>query len=149
MKKVLLMAIMCVMTMSAMAQIKSVEGKANLRGDFGLGVGITMPVMEKIDFSPNFNYYFTDGTVFTLDADFHYNFEMDQNWTLYPLIGLAWFHASHEIGDGDDYNKIGANLGGGARYDINSQWAAFVEAKYQWVSDFDDSFFTLGVSYKF
>jgi len=147
MKKIFLMAMMCIVSMTAFAQIKSVEVKGNLRGDFGIGAGITMPLMSKIDFAPNFNYYFTDGTVFTLDGDFHYNFDLNEEWTLYPLVGLAWFHASAEIGD--DYNKLGVNLGGGARYNINSQWAAFVEAKYQWVNDFDDSFFTLGVSYKF
>ncbi len=147
MKKIFLMAVMCVMTLSAMAQIKSVDVKGNLRGDFGVGVGLTLPVFDKIDFAPIFNFYFGDGTVFTLDGDFHYNFELQQGWTLYPLVGLAWFHASHEIGD--DYNKIGVNLGGGARYDINSKWAAFAEAKYQWVSDFDDSFFSLGVNYRF
>lgn len=147
MKKLFLMAVMCVMTMSAMAQIKSVDVKANLRGDFGLGVGITMPILENIDFAPNFNYYFSDGTVFTLDGDFHYNFELDQNWTVYPMIGLLWFHSAPEIGS--DYNKIGANVGAGASYRINSQWAAFAEAKYQWVSDFDETFFSLGVNYKF
>lgn len=147
MKKILLMAVMCVMTMSAMAQIKSFEVKGNLRGDFGLDAGFTMPVMENIDFAPNFNYYFADETVFTLDADFHYNFELEQNWTVYPMVGLLWFHAASEIGD--DYNKIGVNLGVGARYDLDSRWGIFAEAKYQWVSDFDDSFFTLGVSYRF
>ena len=85
MKKLFLMAVMCVMTMSAMAQIKSVDVKANLRGDFGLGVGITMPILENIDFAPNFNYYFSDGTVFTIDGDFHYNFELDQNWSVFIL----------------------------------------------------------------
>ena len=90
MKKIILMTVMCVMTLSAMAQIKSVDVKGNLRGDFGLGVGITMPILENIDFAPNFNYYFTDGTVFTIDADFHYNFDLDQNWTLYPMIGLKY-----------------------------------------------------------
>ena len=63
------------------------------------------------------------------------------------MVGVAWFHASSGIGD--DYNKIGINLGGGACYNLSSKWAVFAEAKYQWVSDFDDSFFTLGVSYKF
>lgn len=147
MKKLFLMAVMCVMTMSAMAQIKSVDVKANLRGDFGLGVGITMPILENIDFAPNFNYYFSDGTVFTIDGDFHYNFKLDQNWTVYPMVGLLWFHWAPEIGS--DYNKIGANVGAGARYSINSQWSAFAEAKYQWVSDFDETFFSLGVNYKF
>ena len=147
MKKFLLMAFMCMVALSSMAQIKSVEAKGNLRGDFGLGAGFTMGIMEKVDFAPNFNYYFTDGTVFTLDGDFHYNFDLNQEWRLYPMVGIAWFHASSGIGD--DYNKIGINLGGGACYNISSKWAAFAEAKYQWVSDFDDSFFTLGVSYKF
>ena len=39
MKKLFLTALMCVLTMSTFAQIKSFEVKGNLRGDFGLGVG--------------------------------------------------------------------------------------------------------------
>lgn len=151
MKKLFLAAMMCVMTITAMGQqIKSAEGRANLRGDFGIGAGITLNVMDQIDFAPNFNYYFTDATVFTLDADFHYNFNLDRNWTLYPLLGLIWFHAADGFDESNkDYNKLGVNIGGGARYNINRDWAAFTEVKYQWVTDFDDMFFTLGVSYCF
>lgn len=153
MKKLFLVALMCVMTVSAMAQIKSVDVKANLRGDFGLGAGITMPILPSIDFSPSFNYYFADGgTMFTVDADFHYNFDLGQNWSFYPLAGLSWFHVGTDnIGDikGEDYNKIGVNIGCGVRYDINEKWAAIAEAKYQWVDGWDDTFFSLGVNYKF
>ena len=48
MKKLFLTALMCVLTMSTFAQIKSFAVKGNRRGDFGLGVGLTMPVMENI-----------------------------------------------------------------------------------------------------
>ena len=60
MKKLFMVALLCTMTVSAMAQIKSVDVKANLRGDFGIGAGITMPVLESIDFAPTFNYYFAE-----------------------------------------------------------------------------------------
>ena len=53
-----------------------------------------------------------------------------------------------KMGEGD-INKIGANIGGGARYNIDSQWAVLAEAKYQWVSNFNETFFSIGVSYKF
>ena len=125
MKKLFMVALLCTMTVSAMAQIKSVDVKANLRGDFGIGAGITMPVLESIDFAPTFNYYFA---------------------------GLLWFHNGVDgIGEakGEDYNKIGVNIGVGARYDINDRWAAIAEAKYQWVDGWDDTFFSLGVNYKF
>ena len=153
MKKLFMVALVCTMTVSAMAQIKSVDVKANLRGDFGIGAGITMPVLESIDFAPTFNYYFADGcNMFTVDADFHYNFELDQTWTIYPMAGLLWFHNGVDgIGEakGEDYNKLGVNIGVGARYDINDRWAAIAEAKYQWVDGWDDTFFSLGVNYKF
>lgn len=148
MKKIILMTIMCIMTLSAMAQIKSVDVKGNLRGDFGLGVGVTMPLQENIDFSPSFNYYFSEGVTYTIDADLHYNFNLEQGWSVYPLVGLLWFHHAPKMGEGD-INKIGANIGGGARYNIDSQWAVLAEAKYQWVSNFNETFFSIGVSYKF
>lgn len=153
MKKLFLLVFMCAMTVVSMAQIKSVDVKANLRGDFGIGAGVTMPLLESVDFAPTFNYYFADGaTMFTVDADFHYNFDLDETWTIYPMAGLLWFHAStDDILDekGEDYNKLGINIGVGARYNINERWAAIAEAKYQWVDGWDDTFFSIGVNYKF
>ena len=78
----------------------------------------------------------------------HYNFNLEQGWSVYPLVGLLWFHHAPKMGEGD-INKIGANIGGGARYNIDSQWAVLAEAKYQWVSNFNETFFSIGVSYKF
>lgn len=146
MRKVFLSVAMCAVTMVASAQIKSVDLKANMRSDFGLGIGITTALNEKIDFAPSFNYYFTDGSnPFTIDADFHYNFDLADSFTLYPMAGAVLFHVT-------DFTKIGLNLGAGARYQVNEKIGVFAEAKYQFLFDAngaDDTFFSLGVNYSF
>lgn len=160
MKKIFVAFMMCVMAVTASAQLKSVDVKADLRGDFGLGAGVTLGLAPNLDFAPNFNYYFVDGgNCFTLDGDFHYNINLDNALTLYPLAGVLWYHAKaddvtidgHKV-SGASWNKLGINLGCGLRYDLNAQWGIFAEAKYQFIVDADgadDTFFSLGVNYKF
>lgn len=149
MKKLLLSLLMCVVAMTASAQIKSFDVKANLRGDFGLGIGITMPTKaSSLDFAPSFNYYFGDSKSFTIDGDFHWNFNVAPEFDVYPLAGPAIFHTSA----GDGCTKFGVDLGVGARYFINDSMSAFAEAKYQYLFDangFDDTFATIGVSFAF
>lgn len=146
MRKVFLSVAMCAMVMAASAQIKSVDVKANMRSDFGLGIGITTALNEKIDFAPSFNYYFSEGAnPFTIDADFHYNFGLADSFTVYPMAGAVLFHVT-------DFTKFGLNVGAGARYDVNEKIGVFAEAKYQFLIDAngaDDTFFTLGVNYSF
>lgn len=146
MKKIFLTVMTCVMAMTASAQVKSVDFKANLRGDFGLGVGITTALNEKIDFAPSFNYYFNDGhDSFTIDGDFHYNFPLGNSFSAYPMVGAVLFHAK-------DFTKFGLNAGAGLNYDVNGKIGVFAEAKYQFLFDAkgaDDTFLTLGVHYSF
>lgn len=132
---------LCVMTLAASAQVKSVDVKGELRGDFGLGIGITAGLFDKFELAPSFNYYFGDSKAFTIDADFHYDFGVTSKWNVYPIAGLVYFHAS-------DFDKLGINLGVGTEYYFTNNIAGFVEGKYQWLFDThgaDDTYFTLGV----
>lgn len=141
MKKIFVTLMLCIMTIAASAQIKSVDVKADLRGDFGLGAGITMGIVDKIDFAPRFNYYFAGhgANLFTIDADFHYNIPVAESFKVYPAVGLVYLHAT-------GFNKVGVNLGAGAQYSITDNLGAFIEAKYQWVDGWDDTYFSLGVN---
>lgn len=141
MKKMFVTLMLCIMTIAASAQLKTVDVKADLRGDFGLGAGVTFGLLEKIDLAPRFNYYFAGegANLFTIDADVHYNFDVADKFNVYPIAGLVYLHAT-------DFNKIGVNLGVGGQYQITDKFGAFVEAKYQWVDGWDDTYFSLGVN---
>jgi len=71
------------------------------------------------------------------DADFHYIFTPDSSFRLYPLAGLNWAVQSKN-------NRLGANLGGGVTFDINSETRLFIEAKYV-AGDWDGFAFTGGI----
>lgn len=138
MKKIFATLALCVMTIAASAQVKSIDIKGDLRSDFGVGVGITADLTNNFELSPSFNYYFGDYNYFHIDADFHYNIGLGSNFTLYPIVGATYYHA-------DDYNKFGVDLGAGIKYDFTQKIAGFVEGKYQWVDGADDSYFSIGI----
>jgi len=144
MKKILFTLTLCVMTLAASAQVKSIDIKGDLKSDFGLGIGITSDLGKNIELAPSFNYYFTDGgTCGTIEADFHYDFAVANNWNVYPIAGVALHYFDPEVGDAT--TKFGVNLGVGTEYYVTGNVAAFCEAKYQWVDGYDDTYFSLGV----
>lgn len=71
------------------------------------------------------------------DADFHFILNPDSGFLLYPLAGIDWAVQSK-------YNRIGANLGGGAMFDLNAETRLFIEAKYV-AGDWDGFAFTAGI----
>lgn len=144
MKKILVSLVLCVMAIAANAQVKSVDIKGDLKDDFGLGVGVTADLVKNFEIAPSFNYYFVDNcTIFTVEADFHYDFQVANNWNVYPIVGAA-LHCAKPKG-GDMSSKFGVNLGVGTEYQFTNRLAGFVEGKYQWVDGYDDTYFSLGV----
>lgn len=144
MKKIFATLMLCVMTIAASAQVKSVDVKGDLRGDFGLGVGITADLVNNFEIAPSFNYYFVDGaTVLTVEADFHYDFQVATNWNVYPIVGATYYYS--KVKGVDAWSKFGVNLGVGTEYQFTKTLAGFVEGKYQWIDGADDTYFSLGV----
>lgn len=142
-KKWISLVVACLLTIGASAQMmRSFDVKANFRGDFGFGVGLTMNLLDELDFAPSYNYYFRSGTnAWHLDADMHYNFKVAPLWRVYPLAGVTYFRC----GSG----RFGANLGAGFSYDFDMEWSVKGEMKYQVVKRWDDLFVSVGVAYKF
>lgn len=146
MKKILFTLALCVMTLAASAQVKSIDIKGDLKSDFGVGVGITADLVKNLELAPSFNYYFVDNcTVGTIEADFHYDFQVANNWNVYPIAGVALHYAKPKNLDAS--TKLGVNLGVGTEYYVTPSVAAFVECKYQWVEHYDDTYFSLGVKF--
>ena len=139
MKKLFATLLLAVMTLAASAQIKSIDIKTNLRNDFGLGVGLTAGLVSNLDIAPSFNYYFGNDTFFTLEGDFHYNFQVAQDFQVYPIAGLAFADDAGTV-------KVGADLGAGVKYALVGKVGLFFECKYQWLKDNKDVYLSLGVN---
>lgn len=147
MKKFLLIAVLCISTISAYASgLRSFDMRANLRSDLGLGIGLTFDLPKGFEAAPSLNYYFNGDNTLTIDGDFRYRFDLPRNFSIYPLAGILFFHTNHHD---HGCNKVGLNIGGGFGYDINSNWNIGLEVKYQYVNDWDDVYLSLGVSYLF
>lgn len=144
MKKIIASMMLGAIATAASAQVKSVDIKGDLRGDFGLGIGISADLGKNFEFSPSLNYYFIDHcTCFQLEADFHYNIDLGKNFTFYPVVGAGLNYGKAEGCDASTDLLI--NLGAGIKYDFSSNVAGFIEGKYQWVDGGDDTYFSLGV----
>ena len=86
MKKFFIATILAVAAvLPASAQVRSLDMKANLRSDFGLGIGVTFQLPRNFEFAPSLNYYFNDSNTLTIDGDFRYRFELPRNFSLYPI----------------------------------------------------------------
>ena len=83
MKRFLLIVSLLVASVSASAMgFRSLDLKANLRSDFGVGVGMSFNLPANFEFAPSFNYYFDSGNAFTVDADFRYRFDLPKSFSI-------------------------------------------------------------------
>ena len=71
------------------------------------------------------------------NADFHYIFRPDSAFRLYPLAGINFAIQGNN-------NRAGANIGGGALVDLNTDTRLFFEAKYV-AGDWDGYALTAGI----
>lgn len=150
---------LALMALTASAQIKAIDVKGNLRGDFGIGGGFTADLSQYIEFSPSLNWYFcSNSTLWQLEGDFHYNIELTDEFTFYPIAGAGVGYSNpygarglaKELGAEDTSGldakfKVLGNIGAGLRYNIIDNVSAFVEAKYQWLKDDNSAYCALGI----
>lgn len=104
--------------------------------------------------TPHFNWFFNknEGPITNrwnaLNIDGHYYFEIEQTWTIYPLLGFNIATVSSKINDITFSNSdIGINLGFGTEYNFDPKLSGFGEIKYV-ISDADQAVITLGVLYQ-
>ena len=116
----------------------------------GIGMKYQYNLTNHIRFEPSMNYFFENNGVdmFDLNANAHYLFPMASNIRVYPLAGLTF--ARWDFGKAfDDVTRLGVNAGGGAEFDLTDQLMLNFELKYQFVSDFDQAIFNVGLAYIF
>lgn len=114
--------------------------------NLGIGVKGQYGLTDKIRLEGSFDYFLEkDGvSMWNVNANAHYLFPVAEKVKVYPLAGLTYVNA----GLGSE-GSFGVNLGAGVQYDINNQWAANFETKYQLISNLHLAVFSVGVAYKF
>ena len=147
MKKLTASALLAISAATASAQIQTIDFKSSVRNDFGLGVGITADLTDNIEFSPSASYYFAGSNITNLqaEADFHYKFDVGDDFTVYPLLG-GGLNYDNTTDSHSDLNFL-FNMGCGLKKDFSSTLAGFVECKYQWIGGHgrDGAYLTAGV----
>lgn len=118
---------------------------------FGIGIKYQYNITDNIRLEPSMNYSFENNGVdqFDINANAHYLFPMANNVRLYPLAGLTFVNYGGYEGINGTVTRLGINAGGGAEMDITDKLMLNFELKYQFVSDFDQSIFNVGVAYMF
>lgn len=147
MKKIIFSMLLAIIAVTASAQVKTIDIKGDLRHDFGLGVGVTTDLTDNIEFSPAANFYFCDGTNLQFEADFHYKFDIGDDFILYPIVGGGLNFDSYKDAEEKSHTnlKFLVNLGCGVQKQLTDNLAGFVECKYQWCGGGGDTYFSLGV----
>lgn len=154
MKKVFLSLALCLVTLCTSAQqLKSAEGRLNLRGDdAGFGYGVTFELDDNFELSPSLSIVFPNNAfVLTTEVDLHYLLpEFVENLEIYPLTGIGFFYKNWDYDDWPNQSKFLINIGSGARWHFSDQWAVFAEEKIQFVNSSNtDNYFVTGISYSF
>jgi len=134
MKKIIL-TIVIVLGVSQFAKAQTDVGAGVLVGAYNnlaIEAKANFNVTDDISVSPSFDYFLVDSdfdyTMFMVSADGHYNFEVSDGFTAYPLLGLNYFNIS---GNGYSFGTgIGLNIGGGATYSLSDSMKLYAEAKY-------------------
>lgn len=185
--KKLLLTLACAMTsLFASAQAKTAAVGLNLNygteiESLGLGVKGSYCFTDHIRGEASFNYFFPKDhfTMWEINANAHYLFNIGDKFKVYPLVGLTYVHGhwsnKYSVGGGGDFGdgdwgwgapmrkangevnvsescntgKFGVNLGGGAQYDLTDNLMLNFEVKYSLVSDLDQCVISLGAAYKF
>lgn len=98
-----------------------------------------------------FDYTFMpkNSTFWTLGVNAHYVFQLAEDFSVYPSVGLYNAHSGFDVaGVSSSDNELGFAVGGGAQYHFNSKWTGFFEAKYMTAYEGQAGLFA-GVVYNF
>jgi len=146
MKKVLLLTLFVLFTLTKMNAQTSVGGGVMLSDEMAIEAKADFGVSDQISISPSFDYFLIDAnkygtgygisdlsiTMFMIGADGHYNLGDPEALNYYPLLGLNYVSVSFS-GEGASYSYgsgIGLTVGGGATYALSESMKLYGEVKY-------------------
>lgn len=147
--------------------------------NFGIGAKFQYHITDPIRLEADADYWLKSNGVdaFTISANAHYLFNLNDKIAVYPLVGIGYAHCGFGVGDFSDFdfdlddlddfgygyddddfddydvssslNRLLVNIGVGAQYALTSNISVGAEIKYQYIKDFCRLPITIGVTYKF
>lgn len=118
----------------------------------GLGVRYQYCITDHFRIEPSANFFFKKDnmTMWDLNFNLHYVFQLAPKFNIYPLGGLTLLGADYDFHDySDSDTQFGINLGGGVEYWLTHNFGFNGEVKYQFVDGWDRPVISAGVMYKF
>lgn len=128
--------------------------------NLGIGVKGQFEFVDHFRGEASYNYFFEKDycTMWDVNANVHYLFNINDQFTVYPLAGLTALGVKFDVptisignttiggGSGSD-TKVGFNIGGGVDYFLSETIKLNAELKYQIVSDFDRPVLSVGIAF--
>lgn len=161
MKKLFLAMLIAFVSIGAFAQENKVSVGAQLsygsdHERVGLGIKGQYGLIDNIRLEAAFNYFFKQNNVslYDLNVNVHYVIPINEKFSVYPLAGLTYMKVSASVKEEGlklsvSDSRLGVNLGVGAQYQLDSNWAIAGELKYQIIKDMSQLVPSIGVVYTF
>ncbi len=83
-------------------------------GTFGIGAYARYGITDQLRVEPSIMALCRRGMSIDISADFHYAFELDDKYELYPLVGIS-------VNDPGEFG-VGFNIGGGTNIVVTEDW---------------------------
>ena len=153
MKKLLMIAIMALTSMTMSAQAGSTWIGANVNyglhsdyKNFGIGAKVQWEFIDNVRLDMSGNYFFKKDYLTQWDANLNLHYLIPIGVAkIYPLAGLTILGSKVEGFDGDD--DFGVNLGGGVEFPLSETVKLNFEAKYQIVDHWDRPVISAGIAF--
>lgn len=130
-------------------------GYGNEIKSMGVGAHLHYYYTNQLRFAPSFTYYLPrkGNKMWEIDADAHYMVPVSWLFSFYPVAGLNYSNRhvtskASDVGLQDrTTHRIGANLGAGIQYDFGYKTRISFEYKHQFIKDFSQSSFMVGIGF--
>jgi outer membrane protein X len=155
MKKYLMIVCMMLVSTAMFAQKGTtgvgVQANYGMHSDyknFGIGAKVQYEFIDNWRGEASADYFFKKDNLSQWDVNLnlHYLFHVGSNVTIYPLAGFSLMESKVSAGGVSvSDSDFGFNVGGGVEFPISDAIKFNVEAKYQYINDFDRPVLSAGV----
>lgn len=157
MKKYLMIVCMMLISTATFAQQGATWVGANvnygLHKDYknlGIGAKVQYEFIDNFRAEASGNYFFKKDycTMWDVNLNVHYLIKASDKLTIYPLAGLTLLGEKVEVaGVSASDSDFGFNAGAGVEFPLSEGIKLNIEAKYQYVKDWDRPVISAGVSF--
>lgn len=150
MKKLIVMCMLAIISMSAFAQNQQGQSSFGFNLGYGfnengnalLGVDYRYNFTDEVRFAPSLSYFVKDDALsaWAIDLNAHYVFRLSDMFGFYPLAGLDLSFWKVSLGNSASLNKtrFGANVGLGGELYATDQLSVGLELKYSILKSWED-----------